>query len=1211
MPPLPLVSIGLPVYNGEDFIRQAIKSVINQDYPNIELVISDNTSTDNTQSICEEYTAEYSRIKYHRQPINQGMIANFNATLELAQGDFFCWLSHDDFLAPTYISKCMSMLDRHSQAIACCSEINFVNYDGTNREEWTKAYTNFDALNKDVVARVHELISKVGWYALYSVFRIDILKGMSKCQNRYPDDVMLMLEWLLFGEIAKVPEYLYNYRVPNIHKNHEDYIRAFGLDPVTADEVRKGSFTYTAREILNFVCKSSISIQDKYRIKEDFIHTLCYQNFDWLGRILKEQNFLITETTTSSEINKLLNELIISEQVATFFSLNTPIRTSTFTYDNEISEISHSCIAAVSKKPLIDVVLQSTGTHGWSASEGWVNTLKREGLLNRVFRPISSWGAEEPAYDDGLFEYLRNPQADIMILLGFDWHSQPLHNTTKWKERWQQSQVTKVAIIQECYSTEILKSSPSWQQQMYKSIISAASCVDALVCHHETDIEFLNKQLGISLPAIFLPFAVDTQYFIDQNLFTEKLNKALFRGNAPSFFASDSYKDRQRLMEILSHHQNVDLFPSNLFKDKQAVEIMEEYTSELSSYRIVLNLPSISSTLTARPFEIMACGGLLVQNKIVGEQSNALFQDWENIVYYDPTIPNDIVNKIDILIADEDLTKKISQNGYKLCREKHTIECRINSIVNWVIDLHLFRPINNNSLNNNEKIELSSLNSQEVLENPEISKFTIVVDGVFFQLYNTGIARVWKSVLEEWANNEFGKHIVVLDRNGTAPKIPGIRYCQIPIYDYNSTDTDREMLQKVCDDLGADLFISTYYTTPLETPSVFMGYDMIPEVLGFNLSEPMWQEKHKAIEHASAYITISHHTGKDLVKVYPEIDPNDVTTAHCGAQSIFKPATDAEIVAFRYRYGINKPYFTIGASGGYKNIELFLQAFAQLPTKSGFDIIVTGGHALSTKDRQYTVGSTVHCLQLDDRELSIAYSGAVALIYPSKYEGFGLPIVEAFASACPVITCRNASIPEVAGDAAIYVSDSDVLEMAGALCEVQKPQIRKSLIAMGLERVHQFSWTKMANIMQSVLIGQTLSHLQLKQQNLIIFPDWSADEELLGEELSEIFYQLAQHPDVNQMTLIIDTTGVADVEIANALISAIVMNIMMSEEVDITESLTISFTGELAPIQWIELLPKLQGRIKLERENLPVIDLSHPHLIREFQLAEVMNLAMV
>ncbi|MBC6471505.1 MAG: glycosyltransferase [Hormoscilla sp. GM102CHS1] len=98
----------------------------------------------------------------------------------------------------------------------------------------------------------------------------------------------------------------------------------------------------------------------------------------------------------------------------------------------------------------------------------------------------------------------------------------------------------------------------------------------------------------------------------------------------------------------------------------------------------------------------------------------------------------------------------------------------------------------------------------------------------------------------------------------------------------------------------------------------------------------------------------------------------------------------------------------------------------------------------------------------------------MALVYPSKYEGFGLPVLEAMACGCPVITSPNASIPEVAGEAVIYVHDEDVDGLVNALCEVQKPGVRNSSIAAGLEQAKKFSWSTMAEKVSSALMDATL-----------------------------------------------------------------------------------------------------------------------------------------
>ncbi len=343
----------------------------------------------------------------------------------------------------------------------------------------------------------------------------------------------------------------------------------------------------------------------------------------------------------------------------------------------------------------------------------------------------------------------------------------------------------------------------------------------------------------------------------------------------------------------------------------------------------------------------------------------------------------------------------------------------------------------------------------------------IAVDGVFFQLHNSGIARLWQSVLKEWSQTEFSQEILVLDRGGTAPIIPGICNRVIPQYSYEFVGQDSEMLERICHQEGIDLFISSYYTTPVSTPSIFMAYDLVPEVMNADCTEPRWREKHHGVHHASAYISISENTAQDLIKFFPKITRDKIKVAHCGVESIFTPANDKEIQQFKVKYNLNYPYFLIVGErfgfNGYKNVMYFLEAFNRMPDNSNLAIVFTGGkEKLEAELLQLVEGVETNVLQLSDAELRAAYSGAIALVYPSRYEGFGLPILEAMACACPVITCRNSSIPEVAAEAALYVGESDIDELVQALHQVQNLEVRSSLIVSGLAQAKKFSWAKMA-----------------------------------------------------------------------------------------------------------------------------------------------------
>jgi glycosyltransferase involved in cell wall biosynthesis len=126
----PLVSIGLPTRNGERYLDEAVRSVLTQDYGRIELVISDNASDDGTEEICRQFARSDTRVRYHRQSQNIGLVPNFNAVLQLANGTYLKWMGDDDWLTPSYVARCVEVLDDDPRLILVTTRQAHVDPDG-------------------------------------------------------------------------------------------------------------------------------------------------------------------------------------------------------------------------------------------------------------------------------------------------------------------------------------------------------------------------------------------------------------------------------------------------------------------------------------------------------------------------------------------------------------------------------------------------------------------------------------------------------------------------------------------------------------------------------------------------------------------------------------------------------------------------------------------------------------------------------------------------------------------------------------------------------------------------------------------------------------------------------------------------------------------------------------------------------------------------
>ncbi|HTV55135.1 MAG TPA: glycosyltransferase [Terriglobia bacterium] len=282
----PLVSIGMPVYNGEKYLRGALNSLLAQDYSRFELIISDNNSHDATESICREFQASDPRIRYIRQSENQGAPWNFKFVVEEARGEYFMWAAHDDLWDPSYLGKCLRTLRSRDGAVLCCTEVNFIDAEG-NPSPYLVGFKNLDTEGMPPVRRIHALIARMGWYAAYGLMPTEAIRS-AKAFGRgvFGFDVIFTLELMLMGEIAKVHEPLFFYRIVK-PKTAADFQADFNSEskPEAPTPI---PYTELATNLLKVVYRSALSPEEKLAAFADFLCTLSSPAAGWRNLITRE-----------------------------------------------------------------------------------------------------------------------------------------------------------------------------------------------------------------------------------------------------------------------------------------------------------------------------------------------------------------------------------------------------------------------------------------------------------------------------------------------------------------------------------------------------------------------------------------------------------------------------------------------------------------------------------------------------------------------------------------------------------------------------------------------------------------------------------------------------------------------------------------------------------------------------------------------------------
>ena len=212
----PRVSIGVPVFNGEKYLRQCLDALLGQTFADFEIILCDNGSTDGTERICREFASRDARIRYFRNTENVGAGRNYNRTFELSRGQYFKWAAHDDVCAPRFLEACVRELDSNPDAVLAFPKM--VDIDDDGKPLGVRNISHIPRWERGAYARAHQrfrnlLRTDYTVEEIFGVIRSEVLRRTDLIRNYTDSDRTLLVQLGLHGKCVEVPELLFYHRL--------------------------------------------------------------------------------------------------------------------------------------------------------------------------------------------------------------------------------------------------------------------------------------------------------------------------------------------------------------------------------------------------------------------------------------------------------------------------------------------------------------------------------------------------------------------------------------------------------------------------------------------------------------------------------------------------------------------------------------------------------------------------------------------------------------------------------------------------------------------------------------------------------------------------------------------------------------------------------------------------------------------------------------